>query len=437
MYPGPISSLLRSTLTMVLAGGQGERLYPLTRDRAKPAVPFGGIYRIIDFTLSNCVNSNIRRIYVLTQYKSDSLNKHLRLGWQLFHEELGEFICSIPPQFRNSGYWYKGTADALYQNIYTLQQERPQRVLILAGDHIYKMDYSEMLSFHEERGADLTVAAVEVDLEKAQSLGVMAVDETHRVVHFVEKPESPPPLQDNPNRALASMGIYVFDTDTLVRAVTEDAKRDTAHDFGKDIIPRLIHTQNVFAYNFRDENKKETKYWRDVGTIDSYWEANMDLVDVSPLFNLYDESWPLRTYQEQCPPVKTVFAQEYEGRIGLALDSLIASGCIISGGRVQRSVLSPKVRVNSYAQVYESILMEGVQVGRYARIRRAIIDKDVIIPDGYEIGHDLDEDRRKFTVTPQRIVVIPKGMVLDSMGSAALAPAAMGGVEYENDLDRG
>lgn len=413
MHYGPMASLLRNTLTMVLAGGQGERLYPLTRDRVKPAVPFGGIYRIIDFTLSNCINSNIRRIYVLTQYKSDSLNKHLRLGWHLFHEELGEFITTIPPQFRSSEYWYKGTADAIFQNIYILQDERPERVLILAGDHIYKMDYSAMVEYHEAHEADLTVAAVEVDIEAARKFGVMKIDRSNRIIGFEEKPEHPHAHHERADKALVSMGIYVFSTDVLVRAVTEDAKRDTTHDFGKNIIPDLIQTHRVYAFPFQDGNKNDPLYWRDVGTLDSYWEANMDLVDVTPLFNLYDAGWPIRTYQEQAPPVKTVFAQEYEGRVGVTIDSLIANGCIISGGRVQRSVLSPHVRVNSYAQVFESIVMGGCQIGRYARIRRAIIDKDVIVPDGYEIGYDLEEDRKKFVVTPQRVVVVPKGMILD------------------------
>lgn len=427
MPHGPLTSLLRSTLTMVLAGGQGERLYPLTRDRAKPAVPFGGIYRIIDFTLSNCINSNMRRIYVLTQYKSDSLNKHLRLAWHIFHEELDEFIISVPPQLRSSDHWYNGTADAIFQNIYTLQDERPDRVLILAGDHIYKMDYSEMLRFHDDSGADLTVAAVEVDLKNARGFGVMKVDASQRIIDFAEKPENPHPHPDHPDKALVSMGIYVFNTDILVRAVTEDAKQDSAHDFGKNIVPQLIRTHRVFAYQFQDENRKETKYWRDVGTMDSYWEANMDLIAVDPVFNLYDRSWPIRTYQVQSPPAKTVFAQEYEGRVGLPIDSLISNGCIISGGRVQRSVLSPAVRVDSYAQVYESIIMDGVQIGQHARIRRAIIDKGVVIPDGYEIGYDLEEDRKKFLVTPQRIVVVPKGMIINP--PTAQQESEPGGVE--------
>jgi glucose-1-phosphate adenylyltransferase len=397
---------------MLLAGGQGERLYPLTRDRAKPAVPFGGLYRIIDFTLSNCVNSNLRKIYILTQYKSDSLNKHLRLGWNIYHEELDEFITTVPPQFRSSDYWYKGTADAIFQNIYTLQEERPERVLILAGDHIYRMDYGQMLQFHEDNQADLTVAAVEMDLETAQGFGVMSVDTASQIVEFVEKPERPTPHPERPDKALVSMGIYVFNTDQLVRAVIEDARKNSTHDFGRDIVPKLIRTHRVFAYLFRD-GEGQPQYWRDVGTIDSYWETNMDLLAVNPVFNLYDPGWPFRTYHGPSPPAKMVFADEQNGRVGTALESLISNGCIISGGRVQRSVLSPKVHVHSYAQVSESILMEGVDVGRYARIRRAIIDKGVHIPPGYEIGYDLEADRKKFLMTEKGIVVIPKEMILD------------------------
>lgn len=286
MNRDPLASMLRSSLTMILAGGQGDRLYPLTRDRTKPAVPLGGIYRIIDFTLSDCLNSNLRKIYILIQYKSDSLNKHLRLGWGIFHEELGEYIVSTPPQFRASNHWYKGTADAIFQNIYTLQEERPEYVIILAGDNIYKMDYGQVLLFHPDNQADLTVAAVEVDLESAKDFGVMSIDQDYRIVDFKEKPADPPPYPAKSDNALASMGIYIFNTDILVRAVSEDARRDTAHDFGRDIIPQLIHTHRVFTHPFQDADQRQ-QYWRDVGTIDSFWEANMDLISILCLRSIY------------------------------------------------------------------------------------------------------------------------------------------------------
>lgn len=400
----------KSLLTFVLAGGKGERLYPLTKDRAKPAVPFGGMYRIIDFTLSNCLNSGIRKIIVLTQYKSMSLNRHLNRGWNIFNDELGEFIQIIPPQQRVSASWYKGTADAIYQNIYTIEHYKPDIILILSGDHIYKMDYRRMVEYHLSKGADLTISALEVDSKEAGQFGIIGVDETNRVIGFQEKPKKPVSIPGKPGKALASMGIYVFNTECLIRSLSADAKKDSFHDFGKDIIPQLFSSgKKVYIYPFIDENKKETLYWRDVGTIESYYEANMDLVQVDPLCNLYDSAWPLRTYMEQAPPAKTVFAQEREnGRLGIALDSIISNGCIISGGRVQRSVLSPYVRINSYAEVYDSILMEGVDVGRRACIRRAIIDKGVAIPQDMTIGYDSVEDKKRFLVTDSGIVVIPK-----------------------------
>ncbi|MHB8843833.1 MAG: glucose-1-phosphate adenylyltransferase [Nitrospirota bacterium] len=403
-----------SILAMILAGGKGERLHPLTLHRAKPAVPFGGIYRIIDFTLSNCINSGIRKIAVLTQYKSLSLDKHLRLGWNFFSGDLDEYIISVPPQQRVGDKWYQGTADAIYQNIYMIEKDAPEHLLILAGDHIYKMDYAEMLRFHLQEKADATVAAIEVPIEQATSFGVIEVEGSCRIVGFEEKPEQPRSIPGRPDMAFASMGIYLFNTRTIVEHLHSDALEDTSHDFGRNIIPQMMGSSKVCAYNFIDENRKSAKYWRDVGTIDAYWEANMDLVSVDPLLNLYDHAWPIRTHQTQNPPAKFVFAQEKKGgRLGIALDSIVAHGSIVSGGRVQNSVLSPNVRVNSYSDVHGSILMENVDVGRRCRIRRAIIDKDVTIPPGTEIGYDLDEDRKRFHVTPSGIVVIGKGACVE------------------------
>ncbi len=410
---GNIAKYLRNTLTMVLAGGKGERLYPLTRDRAKPSVPFGGIYRIIDFTLSNCLNSGIRKVYLLTQYKSISLNRHISFGWNIFAGELDEFITTIPPQQRSAEAWYRGTADAIYQNIYTLQEHRPERVLILSGDHIYKMNYLDMLQFHEEKEADITVACVEQDIgHAAGQLGVVEADAGGRIEGFEEKPPQPKPTPHDPEKAFCNMGVYVFNTETLIRCVIEDTKsRDTHHDFGKDIVPRAIKKHRVFAYDFRDENRKEVLYWRDIGTIDAYYEANMDLVAVDPVFNLYDREWPIRTYHEQYPPAKTVFAGDYEGgRKVEALDSLISSGCIISGARVVRSILSPGVFVSDNATVENSILMGGVHVGKGAVVRNAIVDKRVRIPGGFQLGVDHKADRKSFTVSEGGVVVVPKGM---------------------------
>ncbi len=402
-----------SILAMVLAGGKGERLNPLTLHRAKPAVPFGGIYRIIDFTLSNCINSGIRKIAVLTQYKSMSLYKHLRLAWNFFSGELNEFIIPVPPQQRVGERWYQGTADAIYQNIYMIEKDAPDHLLILAGDHIYKMDYSEMFRFHREKQADATVASIEVPRKTASSLGVIEIGKDFRIIGFDEKPHDPKPIPGRPDLSFVSMGIYLFNTKKVIEHLKFDALRDTAHDFGRNIIPEMLKTSRVYAYNFKDENKKEAKYWRDVGTIDAYWEASMDLVSVDPLLNLYDRAWPIRTYQAQNPPAKFVFAQETKGgRLGIALDSIVGHGCIISGGRVQNSVLSPNVRVNSYSDIRDVILMENVDVGRHCRIRGAIIDKDVRIPPGTEIGYDKEEDRRRFHITPSGIVVIAKGTEL-------------------------
>ncbi len=401
---------MKKVLAMVLAGGRGERLYPLTRDRAKPAVPFGAIYRIIDFTLSNCLNSEIRRIYALTQYKSISLHRHIQLGWNILSAPLGEFIEVIPAQQRIDEHWYQGTADAIFQNFYTLQQEKPDLILILSGDHVYKMDYRKMIDFHLGKNADLSVATIRMDRQLSREFGVIEVDKDWRIIGFQEKPEEPKTIPGDPEEILASMGVYVFNTEILVRRLIEDARSDSTHDFGKDIIPSMIGRDRIFAFDFKQGDQGGTGYWRDVGTIDAYFEANMDLISVSPQLNLYDPQWPIFTYQSPYPPAKTVL--EEEGRMGTAINSIISNGCIISGGSVKRSVLSPKVMVHSYAEVEDSILLEGVDIGRHAKIRKAIIDKDVQIPPGMEIGYHLDEDAKRFTVTGPGIVVVPKGIRL-------------------------
>src|SRR5688572_2533335 len=388
-------------LVIVLAGGAGERLSPLTKERAKPAVYFGGPYRIIDFTLSNCINSGLRRIFIALQYKSLSLSRHLRMGWSVVADELGEFVEILSPQKRVGEHWYLGTADAVYQNLYSILRETPKQLIVLSGDHVYKMDYAKMLRFHMERGAAATLAAIEIPSEEASRFGVLQVDERGRLTRFLEKPKD----LAGGDQVLASMGIYIFDMSVLVPALEEDARRSSTHDFGKDIIPGLISRVPVYAYRFTDENKKNSKYWRDIGTLDAYYEANMDLCHVNPDFNLYDPEWPLRTYQVQAPPAKFVFADEGR-RCGQALDSIISAGCIISGSRVAGSVLCPNVRVHSFCEVDQCILMPGVRVGRHAKLRRAIIDRDVFIPRGALIGYNEEEDRRRHTVTASGIVVV-------------------------------
>jgi glucose-1-phosphate adenylyltransferase len=404
---------LRDVLTLILAGGKGTRLDPLTRDRAKPAVPFGGLYRIVDFTLSNCINSDLRRVLVFTQYKARSLDRHITRGWGFLSRELGEYIDVVPPQQRIDEHWYKGTADAIYQNIYSIEKEDPKYILILAGDHIYKMDYSDMIRAHIETGADLTVGCIPVPLRDCRYFGIIQTDDKGHLTTFLEKPVQPVPMPGDANHCLASMGIYVFTARPMYELLCQDATRaDSDHDFGKNIIPGMIDMQRVYAYRFRDKNRKAVPYWRDVGTLDAYYQANMDLVEVDPVLNLYDREWPIRTFQPQLPPPKFVFSDEghrEQARRGEAHDSMVCQGCIVSGGHVRRSILSPNVRVNSYAQVENSILFEGVNVGRHCRVRRAIIDKDVNIPQNTTIGYDLDHDRQRgFVVTEQGIVVIPK-----------------------------
>ncbi len=401
-----IHPIARDTLVCLLAGGAGERLYPLTRDRAKPAVPFGGIYRIIDITLSNCVNSELRRVFVLTQYKALSLNRHLREGWSIMAHELGEFVQVLPPMKRVGEQWYQGTADAIYQNLYSVGSEPCKYVLILSGDHVYKMDYQLLLKQHVDSGAEVSVGTIEFDRSEASRFGVMELDGDGRIVGWQEKPADPKPSPHNPSKCHVSMGIYCFNRDVLIQTLMADAEDpNSSHDFGKNVVPKLIETQRVYAYNFVDENKKEAQYWRDIGTIEAYYEANMDLVAVSPVFNLYDDEWPLRTYQRQYPPAKFVFALEGR-RMGIALDSIVSMGSIISGGRVTNSILSPDVRINSYTEIEKSILFSHVSIGRYSRIRRAIIDRHIHIPEHIEIGYNLEEDRKKYDVTETGIVVV-------------------------------
>ncbi len=404
--------MLRKTTAVVLAGGKGTRLEPLTLERAKPAVPFGGNYRIIDFVLSNAINSGLRRLLIFTQYKSLSLDRHINTGWRpYFCAELGEFLDIVPPQQRIDEQWYQGTADAVYQNIFVIEKDRPEYVLILAGDHIYKMNYLRMIEFHREMGADLTVGALRVSREEAKEFGVIQIDEQSRIKGFQEKPANPQTMPGDDEHCFASMGIYVFTARFLFEQLCRDATESNSHhDFGKNIIPSIIDEHNVFAFPFRDENRKRQAYWRDVGTLDAYFEANMDLIAIDPLLNLYDSEWPIRTHQPNSPPPKFVFGSRGDGdRCGQAIDSIVCPGTIISGGKVVRSVISSDVRVNSYAQVEDSILFHGVEIGRHAKVRRAIIDKGVTIPPGMSIGYDLEVDRKRgFAISPNGVVVIAK-----------------------------
>jgi glucose-1-phosphate adenylyltransferase len=403
-----------SSLAMILAGGAGTRLEPLTRDRAKPAVPFGGRYRIIDFCLSNFVNSGVFKLKVLTQYKSDSLNNHLSRAWRM-SAFLGQYCESVPAQMRTGSDWYRGSADAIFQNLNLITDESPDLVFVFGADHVYQMDTRQMEAFHREKKADCTVAAIPVPIEEAHDFGIIAVGPNGEVKDFLEKPKNPPPMPGDPTKCLASMGNYLFTTDALVREVTNDAKIDaSAHDFGKSIISEMYKRAPVFVYDFAKnvvpgQGERERGYWRDVGNIDAYFQANMDLVGVEPIFNLYNSQWPIFTHHPDMPPAKFVFANLKEGRVGYATDSLVSEGCIVSGSHVDRSVLSPKVRVNSFSKVSDCILMENVEIGRHCEIRRAIIDKNVTIPPGTNIGVDPADDKKRFHVTPSGIVVIPKG----------------------------
>jgi glucose-1-phosphate adenylyltransferase len=403
----PIMSSMKNAIGVLMAGGQGERLWPLTRDRAKPAVPFGGLYRIIDITLSNCLNSDLRRVFVLTQYKALSLNRHIRRGWSVLMAH-DEYIEVLPPQMRVSTHWYQGTADAVYQNIYSIGSEQSNFVFILSGDHIYKMNYQHMLQQHVDSGAEVTVATIETDAASAAGqFGVIETDKQWRIVGFEEKPKNPKRSLFRPNMVNASMGVYLFNTSLLVPILIADAEDPkSSHDFGHDILPKAIEKHRVYAHNFRDENKKEMAYWRDVGTLEAYHEANMDLVAVSPIFNLYDKSWPLHTWQQQYPPAKFVFADS--NRQGAAFDSIVAGGSILSGGRVTGSVVGYDVRVNSYAEVDDSIIFNHVNVGRRCRIRRAIIDRHVSLPEGTVIGEDIVADRSRYHVTEKGVVVVTR-----------------------------
>lgn len=415
-FPGRRTVLAMSgnTLAMILAGGAGTRLEPLTKERAKPAVPFGGRYRIIDFCLSNFANSGVFKMKVLTQYKSDSLNNHLSRTWRMT-AFLGHYCETVPAQMRTGGDWYKGSADAIYQNLNLITDENPNHVFVFGADHVYMMDVRQMLEFHVTRRADCTVAVIPVPIEEGSQFGILDVAADGEVRNFLEKPKNPPPMPGDPTKCLASMGNYIFSTETLIREVTEDAKKDgSAHDFGKSILASLNQRARVYAYDFYlndipGQGHRERGYWRDVGTLDAYFQANMDLIQVEPIFNLYNTQWPIFTGRTSNPPAKFVFADETNNRVGKATDSLVSEGCIISGGHVNRSVLSPRVRVNSWAEVEDCIVMENVEIGRHAVVKRAIIDKNVVIPANARIGVDPEEDKKRFHLTESGIVVIPKG----------------------------
>jgi glucose-1-phosphate adenylyltransferase len=421
-----VSRLTRNTMALILAGGRGSRLLQLTDDRAKPAVPFGGKFRIIDFPLSNCINSHIRRVAVLTQYKAHTLIKHLQRGWGFLRGEFNEFVEIWPAQQRIQEEWYKGTADAIYQNLDIIQQHMPDYVLVLAGDHIYKMDYGNMLAFHVQRNADLTIGCIPVAIDQAKAFGVMAIDEAQRITAFAEKPKTPQAMPNDPTRALASMGIYIFNRDYLIEKLKKDSENSLSeHDFGKNIIPQAIGTDQVFAFPFVETRQrqidedpqgraihsaeKQPAYWRDVGTIDAFWESNLELIGVVPELNLYDEEWPIWTYQEQLPPAKFVF--DDEDRRGMAVDSMVSGGCIISGSSVRHSLLFSSVRVNSYSLLQDSVILPNCTIGRYCEVHKAVLDEGVTLPDGTIIGKNRAEDARRFTVSDGGVVLVTQKML--------------------------
>ena len=400
-----VSRLTRSTMAMIMAGGRGSRLEDLTAIRAKPATPFGGKFRIIDFPLSNCVNSGIRQIFVLTQYKAHSLIQHIHRGWGYLRGEFGEFIQIIPAQQQMGEHWYLGTADCIYQNINEIREHRPDHVLILAGDHIYKMDYGPMIAAHAENNADITVGVIQVPLHEATGFGVMSINEDNRVRKFSEKPVNPEPVPGNPDAAMASMGIYVFDREFLIDILKKDAADpNSTHDFGHDIIPKLIDSHRIFAYPFHDVKTRAQSYWRDVGTVDAYFRANLELVYVHPELNLYDEDWPIWTYQEQLPPAK--FVLDDSGRIGMATNSMVSGGCIVSGAYVKQSLLFSSVSVDEGSEIIQAVVLPQVRIGKHCRITRAIIDKRCDIPDGTVIGENHADDAERFTVTSEGVVLV-------------------------------
>ncbi len=408
--PRFVSRLTRNTLALILAGGRGSRLKDLTRWRSKPAVPFGGKFRIIDFPLSNCINSGIRRIGVLTQYKAHSLILHIQRGWGFLRGEFDEFVELIPAQQRVENSWYAGTADAVFQNIDILRNHNPSYVLILAGDHIYRMDYGAMIAKHVESGADMTVGCIEVDLETAKSFGVMNVDETGKVLEFEEKPDTPKSMPGRDGTVLASMGIYVFNKGFLFEQLIKDADMPrSSHDFGKDIIPNVIKNYQVMAYPFQDPDTGKQAYWRDVGTVDAFWRANLELIGVTPELNLYDKKWPIWTYQEQAPPAKFIF--DDDDRRGMAVDAMVSGGCIISGATVRHSLLFSNVRVNSFSLVEDSVILPDVDIGRNCIIKRAVIDRGCLIPKGLVVGEDPKKDAKRFHVTPEGVVLITRDML--------------------------
>jgi glucose-1-phosphate adenylyltransferase len=413
----------RSILTMILAGGMGERLYPLTRDRAKPAVPFGGRYRIIDFVINNFINSGFLKIKVLTQFKSNSLIEHITRTWRLV-PEIGQYVDVVPAQMRKGPFWFRGTADAVYQNLELIFDERPEQICVFGGDHIYKMDVNQMLDEHLGNDADLTIATIPVPATEAHHFGIVEVDDNWRVTGFVEKPkEGAKTIPGRPDMVLASMGNYIFKAGVMIDVLQRNALRDAAHDFGKEIIPAMYSRMKVYAYDFAKndvpgESDHNRGYWRDVGTIDSYFAACLDLVAVTPMFNLYNHQWPMVSAPMNLPPAKFVFADSTTQRIGIATDSMVSDGVIISGGTINRCVLHPRVRVHSYTDIDESILMDGVDIGRHSKIRRTIVDKGVKIPAGTTIGYDIEADRQRFTVTESGIVVVPKGAEIESLVTA-------------------